>query len=142
MKLRQALSLGFRAQVAETRHMFICFPSLPQTHTKREGPCDLKIQFANIQSLLVINSPLKMCRACAFKHKCLTGLQAGESNLSTRLQAHRLAPSLPGSCPHELSCQGLVPPHQDKVHTLGVGGCAFPEEPGFIELHRTLPREG
>ena len=68
--------------------LFICFPSLPQMHTKREGPCDLKIQFANVQSLLVINSPLKMCRACTFKCKCLTGLRAGESDLSTRLQAH------------------------------------------------------
>ena len=66
----------------------------------------------------------------------------GEQPLHQAAGTHRLAPSLPGSRPHELSCQGLMPPHQDKVHTLGVGGCAFPEEPGFIELHRAPPREG
>ena len=56
----------------------------------------------------------------------------GEQPLHQAAGTYRLAPSLPGSCPHEPSCQGLMPPHQAKVHTLGVGGCAFPEEPGRL----------
>ena len=115
------------------RHMFICFPSLPQMHTKREGPCDLKIQFANVQSLLVINSPLKMCRACTFKCKCLTGLRAGESDLSTRLQAHtdwhlHHWTAVPMSWPARASC------HHTRTRSTDWGrrGCAFSEEPGRL----------
>lgn len=126
------------------RHMFICFPSLPQMHTKREGPCDLKIQFANVKSLLVINSPLKMCRACTFKCKCLTGLRAGESNLSTRLQAHtdwhlHHWTAVTMSWPVRASCHHTRTRSthwgQRDVHFLRSQG-------GFIEFHRTSPREG
>lgn len=111
------------------RNQVICFPSLPQSHTKREGPCDLKIQFANVQSLLVINSPLKMSRAGTFKCKCLTGLQAGKSHISARLQAHSgwhthhqaaLPTSWPASCHHTRT--GSTYWGQEDVHFLRIQG--------------------
>lgn len=126
------------------RHMFICFPSLPQTHTEREGPYDLKIRFANVQSLLVINSPLKMCRACTFKCKCLIGLRAGESNLSTRLRAHtdwhpHYRAAAPTSRAARASCHHTRP----RSTHWGWGDVHFlRSQGGFIELHRTPPREG
>lgn len=144
MKLRQALSLGFRAQLAETEayvHMF-SIPT-PNAH-KKEGPCDLKIRFANVQSLLVINSPLKMCRACTFKCKCLIGLRAGESNLSTRLRAHtdwhpHYRAAAPTSRAARASCHHTRP----RSTHWGWGDVHFlRSQGGFIELHRTPPREG
>lgn len=88
------------------RNQNICFPSLPLSHKKREGPYDLKIHFTNVQSLLVIKSPLKMCRAYTFKCKCLKGLQTGEIHttwLQAPLATRPLSPQadlMRAPCPH------------------------------------------
>lgn len=108
------------------------FHPYPPSH-KREGPCDLKTQFANVQSLLVIKSPLKMCRACTFKCKYLKGLQTGERNTSARLPGR-----CPTSCPHEALC------HHARTEAIPwLEGCASPEEPrGSVQAHGTPWIEG